>query len=120
MIQSAVGAAPMVRLMLSSEQQSDLAARIEGRPWQFVGQELPQFSVAPTDHYSGLRASSVGMRLFTVSQRGGFFAPMIRRPGLRAGSASTPYSMKTICRQRCLGATTGRAGPWHRCRSTCR
>ena len=75
---------------------SALAARIEATPWQFVGQELPQFSVAPTDHYSGgLRPGSVGMRLFTVSQRGGY-APMIGGLGYVLATGVNAYSMKTI------------------------
>ena len=96
LIRSAVGAAPIVGPMLSAAQRSDLAARIEATPWQFVGQELPQFSVAPTDRYSGgLRAGSVGMRLFTVSQRGGY-APMIGGLGYVLAPAVDAYSMKTI------------------------
>jgi len=96
LIRSAVGAAPIVGPMLSAAQRSDLAARIEATPWQFVGQELPQFSVAPTDHYSGgLRTGSVGMRLFTVSQRGGY-APMIGGLGYVLAPGVAAYSMKTI------------------------
>ena len=96
LIRSAVGAAPIVGPMLSAGQRADLAARIEATPWQFVGQELPQFSVAPTDHYSGgLRPGSVGMRLFTVSQRGGY-APMIGGLGYVLATGVNAYSMKTI------------------------
>lgn len=77
LIKSAVGAETIVGPTLSAAQREELAARIQSTPWQWVGQELPQFSSAPTDHFAGgLSAASVGMRLFTVSQRSGY-APMV-------------------------------------------
>ncbi|EUA34767.1 hypothetical protein I552_5556 [Mycobacterium xenopi 3993] len=71
---------------LSSQQRDTLAARIEATPWQWVGQELPQFSSAPTDQ---MAAASVGLRLFTVSQRGGY-APMVGGLGYVLAPATTP------------------------------
>ena len=76
-IRSAVGGPTFVGPGLSSNQCEELAARIAAQPWQWVGQELPQFSTAPTDHDGdGLRPAGVGMRLFTVAQRSGY-APMV-------------------------------------------
>ncbi len=75
LIKSTVGGETIVGgPALSAEQREELTARIEAHPpWQWVGQELPQFSSAPTDRYpGGLSAASVGMRLFTVAQRGGY------------------------------------------------
>jgi uncharacterized alpha-E superfamily protein len=73
-----------------------LAARIEATPWQWVGQELPQFSSAPTDYYSGgLSSASVGMRLFTVSQRGGY-APMIGGLGYLLAPGNAAYRLNTV------------------------
>ncbi len=96
LIRSTVGAAPIVGPLLSTRQRAELAARIEATPWQFVGQELPHFSVAPTDHYSGgLNSANVGMRLFTVSQRGGY-APMIGGLGYVLAPGADAYSLKTI------------------------
>ncbi|MFQ6327677.1 circularly permuted type 2 ATP-grasp protein [Nocardia sp. CWNU-33] len=60
---------------LSAEQRSELAARIEARGWQWVGQDPAQFSVAPAvQGYGGLAASPVGMRLFSLARRGGYTA----------------------------------------------
>lgn len=96
LIRSTVGAAPIVGPMLSGRQRAELAARIAATPWQFVGQELPQFSAAPTDHHSGgLNSANVGMRLFTVSQRGGY-APMIGGLGYVLAPGADAYSLKTI------------------------
>jgi uncharacterized alpha-E superfamily protein len=73
-----------------------LAARIEATPWQWVGQELPQFSSAPTDYYpGGLSSASVGMRLFTVSQRSGY-APMIGGVGYLLAQGNAAYRLNTI------------------------
>ena len=75
LIKSTVGDETIVGPALSAEQRAELAARIEAAPWQWVGQELPQFSSVPTDHFpGGLSAASAGLRLFTVSQRSGFAA----------------------------------------------
>ncbi|MFE7798267.1 circularly permuted type 2 ATP-grasp protein [Nocardia sp. NPDC057440] len=60
---------------LSAEQRSELAARVESRGWQWVGQDPAQFSVAPAvQGYGGLAASPVGMRLFSLARRGGYTA----------------------------------------------
>jgi len=81
---------------LSAEQRAVLAARIEEAPWQWVGQELPQFSSAPTDHFpGGLSAAAVGMRLFSLSQRGGY-APMVGGLGYVLAPGSTAYKLNSI------------------------
>lgn len=96
LIKSTAGGEPIVGPMLSSTQRQTLAARIQAAPWQWVGQELPQFSSAPTDYYSGgLTAAGVGMRLFTVSQRGGY-APMIGGLGYALAPGNVVYSLNTI------------------------
>ena len=51
LIRPTVGGDTIVGPALSSAQRDELAARIEAAPWQWVGQELPQFSSAPTDYY---------------------------------------------------------------------
>ncbi|WP_396929407.1 circularly permuted type 2 ATP-grasp protein [Mycolicibacterium sp.] len=96
LIKSTVGGETIVGPALSSTQREELAARIEDQPWQWVGQELPQFSSAPTDHFpGGLSAASVGMRLFTVSQRGGY-APMIGGLGYVLAPGNSAYALKTL------------------------
>ncbi len=96
LIKSTTGGEPIAGPMLSSKQRQTLAARIEATPWQWVGQELPQFSTAPTDHYpGGLTAAGVGMRLFTVSQRGGY-APMIGGLGYVLAPGNAGYGLNTI------------------------
>ncbi|SBS78310.1 conserved hypothetical protein [uncultured Mycobacterium sp.] len=96
LIKSTVGGDTIVGPALSTAQRSELAARIEAQPWEWVGQELPQFSSAPTDHYpGGLTAASVGLRLFTVSQRGGY-APMIGGLGYVLAPGNAAYNLKTV------------------------
>lgn len=69
LVRSTVGAKTLVGPALSSPQLARLAAQVEAAPWQWVGQELPQFSSAPTDHAGALSSAGVGIRLFTVAQR---------------------------------------------------
>jgi uncharacterized circularly permuted ATP-grasp superfamily protein/uncharacterized alpha-E superfamily protein len=96
LIKSTTGGEPIVGPMLSAKQRQTLAGRIEAAPWQWVGQELPQFSSAPTDHYpGGLAAAGVGMRLFTVSQRGGY-APMIGGLGYVLAPGNAGYRLNTV------------------------
>jgi uncharacterized circularly permuted ATP-grasp superfamily protein/uncharacterized alpha-E superfamily protein len=96
MIKPVTGGDAIVGPALSIAQREDLAARIGATPWQWVGQELPQFSSAPTDlHPGGLSAGSVGMRLFTVAQRGGF-APMIGGLGYLLAPGNAAYKLNTV------------------------
>ncbi|HEY6576580.1 MAG TPA: circularly permuted type 2 ATP-grasp protein [Mycobacterium sp.] len=95
-IKSVTGGEAIVGPALSAAQREDLAARIGATPWQWVGQELPQFSSAPTDlQPGGLSAGSVGMRLFTVAQRGGY-APMIGGLGYLLAPGNAAYKMNTV------------------------
>jgi uncharacterized circularly permuted ATP-grasp superfamily protein/uncharacterized alpha-E superfamily protein len=90
------GGATIVGPALSSEQRKSLGARIEANPWQWVGQDLPQFSSAPSDYYpGGLSSASVGMRLFTVSQRSGY-APMIGGLGYLLAPGHAAYRLNTV------------------------
>ena len=96
LIKPVTGGGPIVGPGLSAAQRESLAARIEATPWQWVGQELPQFSSAPTDYYSGgLSSASVGMRLFTVAQRGGY-APMIGGLGYLLAPGNAAYRLNTV------------------------
>lgn len=95
LIKSTVGGNTLVGPTLSSAQLTGLAARIEDMPWQWVGQELPQFSSAPTDHAGVLSSAGVGMRLFTVAQRGGY-APMIGGAGYVLAPGPAAYTLKTV------------------------
>ncbi|MGZ8745877.1 MAG: circularly permuted type 2 ATP-grasp protein [Mycobacterium sp.] len=81
---------------LTSAQRKAIGVRIEATPWQWVGQELPQFSSAPTDYYpGGLSATNVGMRLFTVSQRSGY-APMIGGLGYLVAPGNAGFTLNTV------------------------
>jgi uncharacterized circularly permuted ATP-grasp superfamily protein/uncharacterized alpha-E superfamily protein len=96
LIRSVCGGDPIVGPALSSEQRKSLGSRIEATPWQWVGQELPQFSSAPTDYYQGgLSSASVGMRLFTVSQRSGY-APMVGGLGYLLAPGNAAYRLNTV------------------------
>ncbi|OBJ22295.1 circularly permuted type 2 ATP-grasp protein [Mycobacterium colombiense] len=95
LVKSTVGEKTLVGPTLSSQQLTQLAARIEETPWQWIGQELPQFSSAPTDHAGVLSSAGVGIRLFTVAQRGGY-APMIGGIGYVLAPGSAAYTLKTI------------------------
>jgi uncharacterized circularly permuted ATP-grasp superfamily protein/uncharacterized alpha-E superfamily protein len=96
LIRSVDGAESIVGPTLSAAQRDTLSACIEAAPWRWVGQELPQFSSAPTDYRSvGLSAASVGMRLFTVAQRGGY-APMIGGLGYLLAPGAGAYRLNTV------------------------
>jgi uncharacterized circularly permuted ATP-grasp superfamily protein/uncharacterized alpha-E superfamily protein len=96
LIKPTIGGDTIVGPALSSRQRANLAARIEATPWQWVGQEPPQFSTAPTDYRAGMLASAgVGLRLFTVSQRGGY-APMIGGLGYIVAPGNAAYALNTV------------------------
>ena len=96
LITSTVGAETLVGPTLSSAQREDLARRIDAAPWQWAGQELPEFSFAPTEHFpGGLSAASVGMRLFTVSQRSGY-APMVGGLGYVLAPGSGAFTLNKL------------------------
>ncbi|HTI76610.1 MAG TPA: circularly permuted type 2 ATP-grasp protein [Mycobacterium sp.] len=96
LIKSVTGGQTIVGPGLSSAQRKELGVRIEAAPWQFVGQELPQFSSAPSDYSpGGLSSASVGMRLFTVSQRSGY-APMIGGLGYLLAPGNAAYRLNTV------------------------
>lgn len=96
LIKSVTGGEPIVGPALSSAQRKELGVRIEATPWQWVGQELPQFSSAPSDYYpGGLSSASVGMRLFTVSQRSGY-APMVGGLGYLLAPGNAAYRLNTV------------------------
>ena len=96
LVKSVLGGETIVGPTLSAEQQSLLAARIQDAPWQWVGQELPQFSSAPSDHFpGGLSAAGVGMRLFTVSQRDSY-APMVGGLGYALAPGAAAYTLKSV------------------------
>jgi uncharacterized circularly permuted ATP-grasp superfamily protein/uncharacterized alpha-E superfamily protein len=95
LIKSTVNTDTIVGPALSDAECGELAARIESDPWQWVGQDLPQFSTAPTDHYSGgLSAAPVGLRLFTVAQPGGY-APMVGGLGYLLAPGPSAFRLKT-------------------------
>ncbi|HEX3547362.1 MAG TPA: circularly permuted type 2 ATP-grasp protein [Mycobacterium sp.] len=96
LIKPVTGGHPIVGPGLSANQRESLAACIETTPWQWVGQELPQFSSAPSDYYpGGMSSASVGMRLFTVSQRGGY-APMVGGLGYLLAPGNAAYRLNTV------------------------
>ncbi len=95
LIRPTIGGQTIVGPTLSAERLADLAAAITAMPWQWVGQELPQFSSAPTSHAAELSASGVGLRLFTVAQRGGY-APMLGGLGYVLAPGPTAYNLKTV------------------------
>jgi uncharacterized circularly permuted ATP-grasp superfamily protein/uncharacterized alpha-E superfamily protein len=96
LIKPTVGGDTIVGPALSSRQRANLTARIEAAPWQWVGQELPQFSTAPVGYRSeGMASAGVGLRLFAVSQRGGY-APMIGGLGYVMAPGNTAYKLSTV------------------------
>jgi uncharacterized circularly permuted ATP-grasp superfamily protein/uncharacterized alpha-E superfamily protein len=96
LIKPVTGGETIVGPALSAARREALAAQIGATPWQWVGQELPQFSSAPTDvHPTGLSSGSVGMRLFTVAQRGGY-APMIGGLGYLLAPGHAAHKLNTV------------------------
>ncbi|WP_428340470.1 circularly permuted type 2 ATP-grasp protein [Mycobacterium sp.] len=95
LIRPTIGGQTLVGPTLSSERLEDLTACITAMPWQWVGQELPQFSSAPTSSDTELSAGGVGIRLFTVAQRGGY-APMLGGLGYVLTQGPSAYTLKTL------------------------
>jgi uncharacterized circularly permuted ATP-grasp superfamily protein/uncharacterized alpha-E superfamily protein len=95
LIRPTIGGQTLVGPTLSSDRLAELAACITAMPWQWVGQELPQFSSAPTSSASELSAGAVGMRLFTVAQRGGY-APMLGGLGYVLAQSPSAYTLETV------------------------
>lgn len=96
LIRPVCGGKPIVGPELSTAQREELAARIEATPWQWVGQELPQYSTAPVDfRSSGLSSAGVGMRLFTVAQRSGY-APMVGGLGYLMAPGNAAFRTNTV------------------------
>ncbi|MCV7298844.1 circularly permuted type 2 ATP-grasp protein [Mycobacterium barrassiae] len=96
LIRPVTGGDTIVGPALTSAQRKELGVRIEATPWQWVGQELPEFSSAPSDYYpGGLSAANVGMRLFTVSQRSGY-APMIGGLGYLVAAGSAGFRLNSV------------------------
>ena len=96
LIRPVTGGESIVGPELTSAQRRALGVRIEATPWQWVGQELPQFSSAPTDYYpGGLSAANVGMRLFTVSQRSGY-APMSGGLAYLVAPGNAGFKLNTV------------------------
>ncbi|MFS0899266.1 circularly permuted type 2 ATP-grasp protein [Mycolicibacterium litorale] len=96
LITPVTGGDTIVGPALSRRQREELVARIDAAPWQWVGRELPQFSSAPTVHRrGGLSAAGVGMRLFTVAQRGGY-APMIGGLGYLLAPGNAAYKLNSV------------------------
>jgi uncharacterized circularly permuted ATP-grasp superfamily protein/uncharacterized alpha-E superfamily protein len=108
LIKSTVGGKTLVGPTLSSAQLAELAARIEDMPWQWVGQELPQFSSAPTDHSGVLSSAGIGTRLFTVAQRSGY-APMIGGVGYVLAPGPAAYTLQTVAAKDVWVRPTARA-----------
>ncbi|UXA20745.1 circularly permuted type 2 ATP-grasp protein [Mycobacterium sp. SMC-4] len=81
---------------LSASRREQLAAAIAAEPWQWVGQDLPEFSSAPAAFAAGsVSSSSIGARLFTVAQRGGY-APMIGGLGYVLAPGTAAYRLDTV------------------------
>ncbi|BBX44368.1 circularly permuted type 2 ATP-grasp protein [Mycobacterium cookii] len=95
LIRPTIGGQTLVGPTLSSARLAELASCIEAMPWQWVGQELPQFSSAPTSYGGEFSPGGVGLRLFTVAQRGGY-APMLGGLGYVLASGPSAYTLKTI------------------------
>ncbi|MCW1820450.1 MULTISPECIES: circularly permuted type 2 ATP-grasp protein [Mycolicibacterium] len=90
------GGATIVGPTLTAADREELTARIEADPARWVGQEVPEFSTAPTNYRSkGLSPGNVGMRLFTVAQRGGY-APMTGGLGYVLAPGNAAYRMNTL------------------------
>jgi uncharacterized circularly permuted ATP-grasp superfamily protein/uncharacterized alpha-E superfamily protein len=96
LIKPVTGGESVIGPSMSTAQRESLAARIEAAPWQWVGQELPHFSSAPSGFYRGeLSAANVGMRLFTVAQRSGY-APMVGGLGYLLAPGNAAYELNTV------------------------
>ncbi|KAA0024706.1 circularly permuted type 2 ATP-grasp protein [Antrihabitans cavernicola] len=90
-VKSTVGTEVQVGRLLTAAARETLAAQIEAEPWKWVGQEPPQFSVAPIESSaSAVRSAPVAFRMFAVAQRAGFTAMV---GGLGQVMAENPTSL---------------------------
>ena len=108
LIRPTIGGQTLVGPTLSSERLAELAACITAMPWQWVGQELPQFSSAPTSHAGELSAGGVGHAVVHGGSTRRLRADD-RRPGLRAGAGADRVYAENRCGKGYLGSTDGRA-----------
>ncbi len=96
LIRSTVGGPDIIGPNLSSVRRESLAGCIAAEPWKWIGQEIAQFSSAPTAHQrGGLSSAGVGLRLFSVSQRGGY-APMIGGLGYVVAPGPGSHTPNTV------------------------
>jgi len=110
LIRSVVDAEVIVGPMLSAAQRADVAARIGAQPWQWVGQELPQFSTAPAVRSGGtLVSANVGLRLFAVAQRSGY-APMVGGLGYVLSGGPGAYTLDKVAAKDIWVRPPARAG----------
>lgn len=109
LIRPVTGGPALIGPALSAAQRGELAARIGAEPRGWIGQELPEFSSAPIDVLpGGLSAGRIGMRLFTVAQRGGY-APMIGGLGYVLARGNSAYNMNTLAAKDIWVRTADRA-----------
>ena len=102
------GAAPIVGPALTQAARTELAARIAATPTRWIGQELPEFSCAPIDLLrDGMSVGNIGMRLFTVAQRGGY-APMVGGLGYVLARGNGAHTMNTVAAKDIWVRTSGR------------
>ncbi|MEZ0339801.1 circularly permuted type 2 ATP-grasp protein [Mycobacterium sp. pV006] len=109
LIRPVTGGDVIVGPELSNARRAELEAAITAEPWQWVGQELPEFSSAPAAHtVGGLTSSTIGMRLFSVAQRGGY-APMVGGLGYVLAQGTSAYRLNSVAAKDVWVRTAARA-----------
>ena len=103
LIKPVTGGDTIVGPALTAEQRKELGVRIEATPWQWVGQELPQFSSAPTDFQP--RRAVLGERRHAAVHGGPArrLRADDRRPRLSAGAGQRRLHDENHCGQGYLG-----------------
>ncbi|OBF13313.1 hypothetical protein A5727_17495 [Mycobacterium sp. ACS4331] len=110
LIRSTVGGPDIIGPNMSGVRREALAECINAEPWKWIGQEFAQFSSAPTAHQrGGLASAGVGLRLFSVSQRGGY-APMIGGLGYVVAPGPGSHTPNTVAAKDIWILPTTRAG----------
>ena len=96
LIRPVTGGEAIVGPALSLAQRKELAARSRRRRGSGWARSCRSSRRRPTDYYpGGLSSANVGMRLFTVSQRGGY-APMIGGLGYLLAPGNAAFGLNTV------------------------
>ena len=104
LVRPVTGGDAIVGPALTAKQRKELGVRIEATPWQWVGQDLPQFSLAPTDFQPGRTVLGQRRHAAFHGRPTGRLCTDDRRTRLSAGARQRRLFDENHCSQGYLGA----------------